>query len=797
MSATGSRDLPREIRKALGNPVLKEALTHAVTRTNALRRQVIARFPGFEAARDEARAIKERAIAELPEHLKVLEAKIEAQGGHVHHAEDGAAACRIVSEIAKRHGARRIVKVKSMTTEEIDLNSALEGAGLSVRETDLGEYIIQITGDRPSHITAPIIHKSVEEVRYAFIESLGTSDVPHEPEELTQLARRVLRDDFLAADMGISGANFVLADTGTVVVVTNEGNGRLTTQLPPVHVAIAGIDKVLPSARDLLPFLQLLPRSATGQLLTTYLSFISGPGWAGSPFVTGRRRHFHLVLLDNGRAQMREDETLREALYCIRCGACMTVCPPYQALGGHVYGGHTYHSGIGNAWEAGTRGLDEAAEFNDLCTTCSRCQDVCPVHIDIPWMNAVLRDRIAADRRPQRGIVEERALSGLLPDAEDHGLKLRSRFFGNPLRVYQAASAWAPLSSWMAPLWPSRLLMRWLVGLDRRRHLPLPSRIRLADWHRERGGTVLQTRNEAEAFAPDAERGPGVEDTADLERMPVVLVADCHMDYLDVEVGKAAVSALGKLGFEVALVAGQCCGRAALSQGMLGTAREQARGLQGVLGPLVAAGLPVIGVEPSCLAALVDEHPRLMGDDAESEPRRGGAELGDAETEHRVAGSCRELLGFIDEIVKQRGAEVFFRDDEIEPIVAILHGHCQQKTMGWLEPAVSLLGKVPGLEVRVTTAECCGMAGSFGFKADFADVSIELGNRLLQEIDSLRAEPGRNGAGSDEAESGGAGQGAPPRFEILASGTSCRSQIGDLSQNRARHPIELIVERLR
>ena len=217
---------------------------------------------------------------------------------------------------------------------------------------------------------------------------------------------------------------------------------------------------------------------------------------------------------------------------------------------------------------------------------------------------------------------------------------------------------------------------------------------------------------------------------------------------------------------------------------------------------MLALGLPVIGVEPSCSAALVDEHPRLMGDTAETEPRRGGAEPMNLEAEQAAAPSCRELLGFIDEITEQRGAEVFLGEDEIEPIVAILHGHCQQKTKGWLEPAISLLGKVPGIEVRVTTAECCGMAGSFGFKADFADVSIELGNRLLQEIESLQAEPGRDGAwrdeaGNDLAEAAGAEQGARSRVEILASGTSCRAQIGDLSRNRARHPIELIVERLR
>ena len=171
--------------------------------------------------------------------------------------------------------------------------------------------------------------------------------------------------DFLSADLGITGANFLLADTGTVVIVENEGNARMTTQVPPVHVVIAGIEKILPRAADLLPFLQLLPRTGTGQLLTSYLSFISGPGWGASPMINGATRSFHVVLLDNGRMAMREDKLLSEALYCIRCGGCMTVCPPYQVVGGHVYGGPTYHSGIGNAWEAGVRSLDTAADFND------------------------------------------------------------------------------------------------------------------------------------------------------------------------------------------------------------------------------------------------------------------------------------------------------------------------------------------------------------------------------------------------------------------------------------------------
>lgn len=783
MSAEPKRDLRGEIRQALANPVLKKALSHAVDRVNALRRFMVARFPGYEEARDQARAIKERAIESLPEHIGTLERSVTARGGKVHHAEDAAAACRIVADIARQHSVRSIVKVKSMTSEEVHLNQALEGEGFQVRETDLGEFVVQLTAERPSHITAPIIHKSVEEVRSALIEGLHLDDAPHEPEELTQLVRHVLREQFLAADMGVSGANFVLADTGTVVVVTNEGNGRLATQLPRVHVVLAGIEKVLQRAEDLLPFLELLPRSATGQMLTSYLSFISGPGWGGSPFTAGEQRHFHLVLLDNGRTAMADDEVLREALYCIRCGACMTVCPPYQALGGHVYGGPTYHSGIGNVWEAGVRGLDTAAEFNELCTTCTRCQDVCPLHIDIPWMNTVLRDRIGRDRRPRRGGLERSLLRRLLPDSEDHGLKLRSRFFANTTRVYGLARATAPVSRWLARLWPSRWLLRGLVGLDPRRHLPLPGRTRLADWHRGRGGLVVTDRDEAKKAAVGVGGGDGGSKASDART--VALLADCHTDHLDLDVGRAAIETLERLEYRVVLVAGQCCGRAALSQGMIATARQQAEGLQEVLRPLIAAGVEVIGIEPSCMAALVDDHPKLLpAADRALDP---------------AVGACSEILCFLRRELERRpshaarGVAGEGRDDreadpairaqgssDQEPVVAVFHGHCQQKTLGWLPAAVRLLGSLPGVEVRTTVAECCGMAGSFGFKVGFADVSIELGDRLLAEMDGLARE---------------GGDGERLRIEYLACGTSCRSQILDLGR-RARHPIELVAERL-
>ena len=743
---------------------MKTALFHAVSSVNAVRRQTLARFAGYERAREDARRIQERTIEELPRWLDRLTESVQAQGGHVHRAGDAEEACRIVTSIAKEHDVQTAVKSKSMTSEEIHLNEALETAGVTIRETDLGEYIVQLSSDRPSHIIAPIIHKSIEDVRDAFREGLGLSEVPEEPAELAQLARRQLRAEFLAAEMGITGANFLLADTGTVVIVENEGNARMTTQLPPLHVAVAGVDKVLPTAADLLPFLQLLPRTATGQLLTSYISFISGPGWTASPLHGGRPREFHLVLLDNGRMEMRDDPLLREALYCIRCGGCMTVCPPYQVLGGHVYGGPTYHSGIGNAWEAGVRGLDTAAEFNELCTTCSRCQDVCPVRIDIPWMNTVLRNRIAeAEKRPA-GFMDRFVYDRVLPTDEPGSVSLAKRLFSDPARVYRLSRG--RLLGVLLRFGSTKSILRRLAGLAADRDLPLPSEETLSEWHRRRGGRIVCEPREAESVSDDR-RGS-----------LVILFADCHTEHVDVGVGHAAVRCLEKCGRTVVLVSGLCCGRAALSQGMLRTATRQVRALQAVLEPLATAGHRIIGIEPSCLSAIVDDHRKLIPD-------------GDAA---ETASACVEVLSFIHQQLTGEGSAAAnvpgWRPEPAERLKAVLHGHCQQKTLGWLQPAVEALAAIPGVDVEVTTTECCGMAGSFGYKRDYFGVSAELGQRLARELDALAA-------GSGTADTSSEAGRLPAVSECFACGTSCRAQIADFGGRIARHPIELIAERLR
>src|SRR5205814_10651002 len=296
---------------------------------------------------------------------------------------------RIILDIARRTGTRMVVKSKSMATEEIHLNDALEAAGITPVETDLGEYIIQLAHERPSLIIAPAIHKTKGQVAELFARELKRSDVPADPEALTAIARVELREKFLQADMGITGANFAIADTGTVVLVTNEGNGRMVTSLPRVHVAVMGVEKVIPSMTDLAVFLAILAKSATGQKLSVYTTLVQGPRRPGE--LEGPDE-FHLVLLDNGRVAQLAGP-LRESLYCLRCGACLNVCPVYRQIGGHAYG-YTYPGPIGILLTAMLNGPASVRDLSHASSLCGACADACPVRIDIPRMLIELRREV-------------------------------------------------------------------------------------------------------------------------------------------------------------------------------------------------------------------------------------------------------------------------------------------------------------------------------------------------------------------------------------------------------------------
>ena len=347
-------------------------------------------WEAWEAWREEARQIKIHALDHLDYYLELLHDRVTEAGGHVHFARDSAQANAIVAEIARSHQVNIATKSKSMVSEELDLNRTLEAAGIDVYETDLGEYIIQLAEETPSHLVAPALHKTKEQVSELFHDKLGvplTDDI----EEMARVARQALREKFLTADLGISGANFLVAETGTLVIITNEGNGRLCTSAPRIHIGITGMEKVIPSMQDLTLFLRLLPRSATGQRLTSYVSMTTGPRRAEDE---DGPEEFHLVLVDNGRSRLLADPEMREALYCIRCGACLNICPVYGKIGGHAYG-WVYPGPIGALVSPTLVGLKEAKDLPQASSLCGACREVCPIKIDIPRMLLHLRHKLA------------------------------------------------------------------------------------------------------------------------------------------------------------------------------------------------------------------------------------------------------------------------------------------------------------------------------------------------------------------------------------------------------------------
>jgi len=371
-------------------PSIPSAVQQATARFAVGRSARVAELPQFEQLRQIASDIRLHTIENMDTYLLRFEEKVTAAGGHVHWATTAEDARQIVLDIARQNNVRLAVKAKSMATEEIGLNHALESAGIEALETDLGEYIIQLAGTGPSHIIVPAVHLKKEEIAALFSEKLHM-DAPADPAELARIAREILREKFLAAEMGISGANFLIAETGTLVMVTNEGNGRMCTTLPDLHVAVVGIDKVIPDWESLTVFLKLLARSATGQKLSTYTQFITGPRRAEGEFGP---KEFHLVLLDNGRSNILKDPVGREVFKCIRCGACANACPVYKNVGGFAYG--WFISGpIGAIFAPQMLGTPAARELPYASTLCGACADVCPVKIPIPTILRHLRRRVA------------------------------------------------------------------------------------------------------------------------------------------------------------------------------------------------------------------------------------------------------------------------------------------------------------------------------------------------------------------------------------------------------------------
>ena len=389
-------------RKDLGTPGVA-ALEIGARRLVAKRQRAEADFPAMEAMRDQARAIRLHALNHLDGLLGQFADSVEANGGNVHFAADGDEAIDYIQKLAASRGVRRIVKSKSMVTEEIHLNAALETSDLEVVETDLGEFIIQLAGETPSHIIAPVMHKTRYDVGELFAEKLGI-DYTDDPLELNGIARHHLREIFLSADMGISGCNVAIAESGSLVLVTNEGNGRLTTSAPRIHVAVMGMERIVPTLADASVILEVLARSATGQRLSVYTNVVSGPRRQGDP---DGPDELHVIVLDNGRSRVLGGDTA-EILACIRCGACLNVCPVYREAGGHAYG-NTYSGPIGAVVTPALMGLEKWHDLPYASSLCGACLDACPVRIDLPGLLLKLRRQAVGEGHPPDGL--EKALN--------------------------------------------------------------------------------------------------------------------------------------------------------------------------------------------------------------------------------------------------------------------------------------------------------------------------------------------------------------------------------------------------
>src|SRR5579885_1398281 len=393
------QELPPILDQTLADANLQQAIYTATGRLIAKRKNSIGGdlFPEYQEYRTRANRLKQHVIENLDYYLEQVESAVRANGGQVVFCRDGDEAGDFILNLAKKRGARLIVKSKSMTSEEIDLNERLAHHGLEAVETDLGEYIIQLAHERPYHIVAPALHKTRYEVADLFAQKLG---VERETvvEKQTLIARATLREKFLAADIGITGANFVIAESGAVVIVENEGNARLSSSAPRVHIAIAGIEKIIPRAQDLAVFLKLLGRSATGQPLTVYTSLLSGPRRAGE--IDGPDEFF-LLLLDNGRTKLLADRDKRESLYCIRCGACLNHCPVYRKIGGHSYP-WVYSGPIGAIITPQYMGVQHDPWLPFASSLCGACAEVCPVKIDIPRILLELRAEVVEAKSRER-----------------------------------------------------------------------------------------------------------------------------------------------------------------------------------------------------------------------------------------------------------------------------------------------------------------------------------------------------------------------------------------------------------
>ncbi|SMB90187.1 iron-sulfur cluster-binding protein [Thermanaeromonas toyohensis ToBE] len=663
------------VKQALLNPSLRGALERFAEAYVLAREQVFA-GRDFEGLRSKIATLKSTAALHLEELGEEFARQVTSRGGKVFFAKDAASAREYILKVVKEHGITQVVKSKSFATEEIQLNEYLARHGIVCYETDLAEWILQLMpGERPSHMVMPAIHLPKEEVARVFSRHLGR---PVEPDikTMVRIAREELRDKFLTAGLGISGANIAVAETGTLILLTNEGNARLATTLPPVHIAVVGYEKLVPRMKDVIPILEALPRSGTAQPITSYVTMITGPvPVEGSG--EGALKELHVVLLDNGRLKMARDPVFREALQCIRCAACTNVCPVFQLVSGQVYG-FVYSGGIGSILTAFFHSLAQAAEPQSLCIGCRRCTEVCPAKINIPDLVLELRKRIAREqglpfsyRLALRGVVARpKLMRGFLT----LGKELQRPITGGHPYI---------------------------------RNLPRPFKV----WTEGRSLPALNLR-------------PLRERIKDLEQPPIhphfraAFYAGCVIDFIYPEIGEAVFKVLQGAGVEVSFPVDQaCCGIPAIYAGDVETALRLARWNIAALEE--ASADVVITACPTCAVALKYKFPHLLS-----------ADPGWYERALALAARVKDF----NEVVQEM--EIAFPlSSQGKKVKVTYHDSCHYKRhLGLAQVAREVLRRHQGLELveMEESDRCCGFGGSYTLK--YPEISHALLERKLQRI---------------------------------------------------------------
>jgi iron-sulfur cluster protein len=666
-----TKEFKQSILDALANPNLSGALGNFSVAYRAGRAKAYEGID-FEALRTQIADVKGSAASHLDELAEQFARAAEAQGTKVFRTSDPNAVKDYILRLAQERGVKSIVKSKSMATEEIHLNKHLEKAGIDVQETDLGEWIIQLAGQTPSHMVMPAIHMTKEEVTEVFNDKVEEGQKPDIP-KLVKFARGKLRSKFLAADMGISGANIAVAETGSIVIVTNEGNARLVTTLPRIHVAVVGLEKLIERFQDIAPILTALPKSATAQLLTSYVSIISGP----VPNTDGTPKELHIILMDNRRNEMAHDPQFKQALQCIRCASCLNVCPVFRLVGGHVFG-KVYTGGIGTILTAWFGALKESEDIQSLCIQCGNCKDVCPGKIDIPDLILELRRRLAVEQGQPK---IQKAIFSVVNNRRLFHTMMRAASIG---QIPFAKDGFI------------RHLPMFLSNLTENRSLPAIAEVPF----RDRIKKIKQPKCAEKA----------------------AFYGGCLVDFAYPEMGEAVVNVLNKAGIEVIFPEGQtCCGAPARYSGAYEVAAQN--GADNIKALLAEDVKYVVSACPTCTVALKQDFI------ANLEAVGRTDELPDA---RRLSEKVVDFSTLASQLLDQ--GRLKFKP-RIEPTKFTYHDSCHFKRTLHADQTPRKLMKQAGYElVEMDECDmCCGMGGSYTLK--MPEISAPILERKLVNIE--------------------------------------------------------------